>query len=230
MAGLVTMEQMINHLRENRFLTSDTIEQHLSEADYITSAVMRQWVQGALKDEHQALEERLLTKVRELQASTTATQADFDSRVTRANEVFDTRQAELTQAFEQRDTQLRGHFDQTQRANLESLTAIQATLSEHLQRGQAELDQRVAQAMDGLTFEARRLYQEALQQAARDQQGPREAGDHGKGGGGPRERSLYDPRDYKLADLPNEPSLAAFKKWRHDLELFLETIGTSWKL
>ena len=109
MAGLVTMEQMIDHLRERRFLTSDTIEQHLSEADYITSAVMRQWVQGALKDEHQALEERLLTKVRELQASTTATQADFDSRVTRANELFDTRQAELTQAFGQRDTQLRGH-------------------------------------------------------------------------------------------------------------------------
>ena len=84
------------------------------------------------------------------------------------------------------------------------------------------------QAMAELTFEARRLYQDALQQAGRDR-GQGSTGDHGKGGGDPRERSLYDPRDCKLADLPNEPSLAAFKKWRHDLELFLETIGTSWK-
>ena len=101
---------------------------------------------------------------------------------------------------------------------------------EHFALKQAELDQKVAQAMDGLTSGAWRLYQDALQQAARDQHGAREAGytgDHGKGGGVPRERSLYDPRDYKLADFPNEPSLAAFKKWRHDVELFLETIGTS---
>ena len=43
MAGLITLEQLRDHLRDNRFLTGDTIEAHLSEADYITSAMMRQW-------------------------------------------------------------------------------------------------------------------------------------------------------------------------------------------
>jgi hypothetical protein len=221
MAGLITMEQMINHLREHRFITGETIEQHLGEAGYITSAAMRQWVQGALREEHEALEARLLTQVRELQASTTATQADFDSRVTRANEVFDARQAELTQAFEQRDAQLREHLDKTQRSNLESLSMVQGTLSEHLQRGQAELEQKVAQAVEVLASESRRLYQEALQQAARDGGGPRESGDFGKGGSGPRERSLYDPRDYKLADLKkrqaSQPSRSGDTTWSSSL-------------
>ena len=33
----------------------------------------------------------------------------------------------------------------------------------------------------------------------------------------------------KIPDLPAAPSMAVFKKWRHDFELFLETIGSSWK-
>ena len=51
-------------------------------------------------------------------------------------------------------------------------------------------------------------------------------GDGGKGGGGhqPRDRQLFDPRDYKIQDLAASPSLAAFKKWRAEVELFLDTI------
>ena len=76
--------------------------------------------------------------------------------------------------------------------------------------------------MANLDSEARKFYQQALYEAR--QAGPQSGGDEhdGKGAGGPRERSLYDPREYKIADFHTEPSLAAFKKWRHDLEIFLE--------
>ena len=40
---------------------------------------------------------------------------------------------------------------------------------------------------------------------------------------------LFETRDYKIPELVSDPSSAVFKKWKHDLELFIETIGPSWK-
>ena len=40
---------------------------------------------------------------------------------------------------------------------------------------------------------------------------------------------LFDARDYKIPELVSDPSLAVFKKWKHDLELFIKTIGPSWQ-
>ena len=44
-----------------------------------------------------------------------------------------------------------------------------------------------------------------------------------------RDRNVFDNRDYKLADLQPQPSLGKWKKWRRDLEAFVDTIGHSWK-
>ena len=44
-----------------------------------------------------------------------------------------------------------------------------------------------------------------------------------------RDRNVFDPRDYKLAELGPKPSVARWKKWRRDLEGFVDTIGMSWK-
>ena len=43
----------------------------------------------------------------------------------------------------------------------------------------------------------------------------------GGGGGGPR--SILDPRDFKVEKLEKTPTLEVFKKWRHDLCLFLNS-------
>ena len=43
------------------------------------------------------------------------------------------------------------------------------------------------------------------------------------------ELMLFDARDYKIPELASDPSLAVFKKWKHDVELFIDTIGPSWK-
>ena len=45
---------------------------------------------------------------------------------------------------------------------------------------------------------------------------------------GPRGRNIYDVREYKIADSEKGASTASFKKWKHELELFVETIGPSW--
>ena len=49
------------------------------------------------------------------------------------------------------------------------------------------------------------------------------------GNGAPREGIPFDTSDYKILELASDPSLAVFKEWKHDLELFIETIGSSWK-
>ena len=44
-----------------------------------------------------------------------------------------------------------------------------------------------------------------------------------------RDRPVFDPRDYKLEVLPATLSLGAWKKWKHELETYLDTIGPSWR-
>ena len=58
---------------------------------------------------------------------------------------------------------------------------------------------------------------------------------HGSGPGGQnstwveKDRNVFDVRDYKLSDLGLKPTTARWKKWRRDLEGFIDTIGPSWK-
>ena len=49
------------------------------------------------------------------------------------------------------------------------------------------------------------------------------------GSGGERDRSVFDPRDYKIDVLPNQFALGVWKKWRHEVEIYIDTIGPSWR-
>ena len=42
-----------------------------------------------------------------------------------------------------------------------------------------------------------------------------------------RDRAVFDPRDYKLETLPATLSFGAWKKWKHEFEIYLDTIGPS---
>ena len=42
-----------------------------------------------------------------------------------------------------------------------------------------------------------------------------------------RDRPVVDPRDYKLEVLPATRSLGAWHKWKHEFEIYLNTIGPS---
>ena len=66
--------------------------------------------------------------------------------------------------------------------------------------------------------------------AGRHRDGGEGAGEGGqRGGSGGRERRIFDDREYKIKDLPDKVAPAQFKKWVHEVELFLETAGESWK-
>ena len=52
-------------------------------------------------------------------------------------------------------------------------------------------------------------------------------GPPGIGGGFERDRPIFDLHDYKVEPLPAQISLSACKKWRHDTEIYLDTIGPS---
>ena len=53
-------------------------------------------------------------------------------------------------------------------------------------------------------------------------------GGSGKGAA-PRDRNVFDPRDYKVEPLGDKPSLGKWKQWVRDFECFVDTIGPSWK-
>ena len=44
-----------------------------------------------------------------------------------------------------------------------------------------------------------------------------------------RDRQVFDPRDYKIESLPSSISLGAWKKWRHEVAIYVDTIGPTWK-
>ena len=44
-----------------------------------------------------------------------------------------------------------------------------------------------------------------------------------------RDRQVFDPRDYKIEALPSSISLGVWKKWRHEVEIYVDTIGPTWK-
>ena len=40
---------------------------------------------------------------------------------------------------------------------------------------------------------------------------------------------MFDPRDYKIEALPSSITLGVWKKWRHEVEIYIDTIGPTWK-
>ena len=44
-----------------------------------------------------------------------------------------------------------------------------------------------------------------------------------------RVRNVFNPRDYKLEALPATLSFGAWKKWKYELEIYLDTIRPSWR-
>ena len=49
----------------------------------------------------------------------------------------------------------------------------------------------------------------------------------GAGPAATRDRNVFDPRDYKLADFGPKPTVVRWKKWRRDLEVFVDTTTRS---
>ena len=44
-----------------------------------------------------------------------------------------------------------------------------------------------------------------------------------------RDRQVFGPRDDKIDVLPSQLQLGIWKKWRHEVEIYIDTIGPSWR-
>ena len=42
-----------------------------------------------------------------------------------------------------------------------------------------------------------------------------------------RDRPEFDPRDYKIDVITSQMSLGVWKKWKHEVEIYVDTIGPS---
>ena len=112
----------------------------------------------------------------------------------------------------QRDAQL-ADFDQ-------KIAAADASFQE-VSQAYESLVEHAKNAFDENRRELQEIYRRVAEANANGGQGP-------STGGVTRERNVFDPRDYKLPDLIDKASVAALRKWRHEVEVFTETIGPSW--
>ena len=39
---------------------------------------------------------------------------------------------------------------------------------------------------------------------------------------------MFDPRDYKIEVLPTTIALGVWKKWRHEVGIYVDIIGPTW--
>ena len=44
-----------------------------------------------------------------------------------------------------------------------------------------------------------------------------------------RDRPVFDPRDYKIDVISSQVFLGVWKKWKHEVGVFVDTIGPSWR-
>ena len=44
-----------------------------------------------------------------------------------------------------------------------------------------------------------------------------------------RDRAVFDPRDDKIETIHTQMSLGVWKKWRHEVEIYVDAIGPSWR-
>ena len=98
-------------------------------------------------------------------------------------------------------------------------------MSEYYIKKRVEFDRTLHEADVKLKDTPAALYGEAR---ANTQAGDGGGASFGGRGRGLRDRNVYDLRNYKIADLTKEPPLAAFKKRRHDVDLFIAIVGSSW--
>ena len=135
----ITHDQLVNHLAEQGLITNLTIQEHLEETEYVKGATMRQWVAAELRQEHDALERRLVESVRDLFNRTSAMADSFDARVEAATAQLSPRQDSVTSDIKSRDDQLRQHIDAASIARDEQFALLTTQLAEAITLSEAKI-------------------------------------------------------------------------------------------
>ena len=203
------------------FLTVDRantqIEKHLSESRYVTLHDLRGEGYAPAKEVKEDLisvvqrenkfSEEVKEKMQQLFDQTQSLQTGFEEQAKAATVNIEAIQAQMMTTFEQRSTQLQEHVDASQIANIAILELLKVQLNDYTNTKQAELlshcEGRLHQLYDTVIKDA----EAKLQQRIGEIQSTGGAGGEVPfGKGAPRERALFDPRDYKIPELVSDPS------------------------
>ena len=196
------------------------IVQELSERNYATNSDVRDTFTTTFESTKSEFEDQRQS-IMMLLDRTTVLNDEFGEKAKEATEKVNSALSDL---------------QQKQQEVIEHLKT-QSTANEMRDARLADFDQKIAAAH--LSFEESTQAYESLVEHAKAafaenrrelQEIYRRVSESGPSTGGTtRERNVFDPRDYKLPELAEKASVAALRKWRHEVEVFTETIGPSWR-
>ena len=186
-------------LDDQRFITAAGLRQlGYAPADEVRATIVdivqREKLQNA----------ELRTDMQTLLDQTRDLSSEFDARAATATAEVMASQSKLMEAFNARDKQLQEHIDTARRNNLASLELLKVQLGTFTEQKQGEF-------LSHCEGKLQAMYDKVIADAQAHFGDSRPSADGGEtacGKGAPRERVLFDARDYKIPELASDPSLA----------------------
>ena len=199
-------------------VTLGGLHEWLHQEQYVTEARMRETV-GRLVTEQVSEFQALRISLVGLVDKMTEMSSVFDQRTTAAQTQISDRQVAVMGELQARDETLRNFLDSSSVAHNEKFDLLTAQLVERIATSEADIARNLDSAVGRLNEIAAssvqetnrksvELYEQMKFQIERDGHGPSEGG-KGCFSAGPRERNIYDVRDYKIADLEKGASTAS---------------------
>ena len=174
-------------------------------------------VDKVLKANQTQCDEQIAQQVGNLRADVQAAVTTVDEKIAEMEAMFKAQTLESTASHDDADLKLVQHV-----ANMDAL------------------EEKLRQYANGVEDNLNAIKEDVGRTQAevvRTQSGIRQLIESGRSEGGSvlqrpsqeRDRQVFDPRDYKIESLPSSISLGVWKKWRHEVEIYVDTIGPSWK-
>ena len=211
----MTRQELLSHLAAQGYRTGAEIVQELAQRNYATTQDVRSTFTTMFDSAKEEFDDQR-KEIRLLLDRTNVMNDEFSEKAKEATDKIDAALADLQKRQQdvvdhlqaqsvgngQRDAQL-ADFDQKIAAadlSFQESSAAYESLVDHAKAAFAEN-----------RAELQEIYRKISEGSAGGGGGPNT-------GGTARERNVFDPRDYKLPELAEKASVAALRKWRHEVE------------
>ena len=187
-------EHMAAHMRDQRYITAA----ELRSLGYAPTSDVKDDLLAIVKHESE-LVASLKLEMQQLFDQTRSLQTGFEQQAKDAITNIESIQTQMMTTFEQRSEQLQDHVNASNVANIASLDLFKSQLGDYTNTKQSELlkhcEGRLHQLYDTVIKDAETKLEQRIGQI---QATGGLGSDVSFGKGAPRERALFDPRDYKI--------------------------------
>ena len=223
------------------YVTVAELEQYLIQNNFVKTDDVRTTIQELIREQHatfEAVRHEIVTTAEQARGHATTFDTKYAESVAKIQEIEANVIASQNALLDHMKTNSEGiqaelvkmsTFSAAQlTATTASFTDLENRTAKFVAEREANINATMEDKLNGAD-QRLRVNMVSLMATARAELGTSTGGGpSGSYGGGPRDRSAFDARDYKIHDLEASPSLAAVRKWRHDVELFVDTLGSSW--